>query len=99
MGGLPLKLFINFFLEAGNTGIAGVVCSPLDLSLLDQTDPSRHLMRVCPGIRRGGDTNCDQVRFMAPSLATSAGADFLVVGRPIVEQVDYLNATKSFLES
>jgi orotidine-5'-phosphate decarboxylase len=32
-------------------------------------------------------------------LATSAGADFLVVGRPIVEEVDYLNATKSFLES
>jgi orotidine-5'-phosphate decarboxylase len=89
----------KLFLEAGNTGIAGVVCSPLDLSLLDQTDPSRHLMRVCPGIRRGGDTSCDQVRFMAPSLATSAGADLLVVGRPIVEQVDYLNATKSFLES
>ena len=85
------------FWEAHETGIAGVVCSPQDLHLLDQIDPDRTMLRVCPGIRGFKDNAEDQKRTMTPAGAASEGANLLVVGRPVVGRTDYLNAANLIL--
>ena len=96
-GGSPAETLQKLFGEARETGITGVVCSPQDLHLLDQIDPNRTLLRVCPGIRGFMDATGDQKRTMTPAEAVSEGANLLVVGRPIVKRTDYLNATKLIL--
>jgi orotidine-5'-phosphate decarboxylase len=96
-GGSPAETLQKLFGEAHETGITGVVCSPQDLHLLDQIDPNRTLLRVCPGIRGFMDATGDQKRTMTPAEAVSEGANLLVVGRPIVKRTDYLNAAKLIL--
>ena len=96
--GSTTETLLQLFREASESGITGVVCSPKDLHLLDQIDPDRTLLRVCPGIRGSKDDAGDQKRTMTPAEAVSEGADLLVVGRPIVERTDYLNATNLILK-
>ena len=96
-GGSPTATLLKLFREASKTGIAGVVCSPQDLHLLDQIDPNRTLLRVCPGIRGFKDNAEDQKRIMTPAEAVSEGANLLVVGRPVVGRTDYLNAANLIL--
>ena len=96
-GGSPAETLHRLFGEARETGINGVVCSPQDLRLLDQIDPDRSLLRVCPGIRGYMDDAGDQKRTMTPAEAVSEGANLLVVGRPIVKRTDYLNAASLIL--
>ena len=96
-GGSPAETLHKLFGEARETGITGVVCSPQDLRLLDQIDPDRSLLRVCPGIRGFMDDAGDQKRTMTPAEAVSEGANLLVVGRPIVKRTDYLNAASLIL--
>ncbi|MDG2196438.1 MAG: orotidine-5'-phosphate decarboxylase [SAR324 cluster bacterium] len=96
-GGSPTETLLKLFREASKTGITGVVCSPQDLHLLDQTDPDRTLLRVCPGIRGFKDDRGDQQRTVTPARAVSEGANLLVVGRPIVGRTDYLNAANLIL--
>ena len=96
-GGSPTETLLKLFREANKTGITGVVCSPQDLRLLDQIDPDRSLLRVCPGIRGFMDDAGDQKRTMTPAEAVSEGANLLVVGRPIVKRTDYLNAASLIL--
>ena len=98
-GGSPTETLHKLFGEARETGITGVVCSPQDLHLLDQIDPERTLLRVCPGIRGSKDDAGDQQRTMAPAEAVSEGANLLVVGRPITTSPDYYEATRFFLRS
>jgi orotidine-5'-phosphate decarboxylase len=96
-GGSPDETLLKLFRESSNTGITGVVCSPQDLHLLDQIDPDRAMLRVCPGIRGVKFDNGDQKRTMTPAKAVSEGADFIVVGRPIVGQANYLRAANRIL--
>ena len=96
--GSTTETLLQLFREASESGITGVVCSPKDLHLLDQIDPDRTLLRVCPGIRGSKDDAGDQKRTMTPAEAVSEGADLLVVGRPIVERTDYLDATNRILK-
>ena len=96
--GSTTETLLQLFREASESGITGVVCSPKDLHLLDQIDPDRTLLRVCPGIRGFKDDAGDQKRTMTPAEAVSEGADLLVVGRPIVERTDYLNAADLILK-
>jgi orotidine-5'-phosphate decarboxylase len=96
--GSTTETLLQLFREASESGITGVVCSPKDLHLLDQIDPDRTLLRVCPGIRGSKDDAGDQKRTMTPAEAVSEGADLLVVGRPIVERTDHLDATNRILK-
>src|SRR5258708_403598 len=68
-------------------GVDGLVCSPEEAAALRKV--VGHQMRlVTPGIRPAGSTAGDQKRVMTPSRAISAGADYLVVGRPGMEAAD-----------
>lgn len=69
------------------SGLAGVVCSAQELSLIREHCGSAFLT-VVPGIRPGGADVGDQKRVMTPAAAALAGADYIVVGRPILAAAD-----------
>ena len=73
--------------QARDTGVDGLVCSAEEVaSLRAIAGPS--MVLVTPGIRPAGSVTGDQKRIMTPSRAIEAGADYLVVGRPILEAND-----------
>jgi orotidine-5'-phosphate decarboxylase len=73
--------------QAQVLGIDGIVCSPEEAAALHRiVGHQMHL--VTPGIRPAGSSVGDQKRIMTPSRAIAAGADYLVVGRPVMEAAD-----------
>jgi orotidine-5'-phosphate decarboxylase len=73
--------------QARDTGVDGLVCSAEEVAnLRGIVGPGMTL--VTPGIRPAGSATGDQKRIMTPAHAIEAGADYLVVGRPIVEARD-----------
>jgi orotidine-5'-phosphate decarboxylase len=73
--------------QARDLGIDGLICSAEEAAKLRVTvGPAMAL--VTPGIRPVGSASDDQKRIMTPGKAIAAGADYLVVGRPIVEAGD-----------
>ena len=73
--------------QAHDIGVDGLVCSPEEAASLRRiVGPSMAL--VTPGIRPAGADMGDQKRVMTPARAIAAGADYLVVGRPILEATD-----------
>ncbi len=69
---------------AAQATVDGIVCSAADLGFLKEVEATRKLLKVTPGIRpTWADTN-DQKRIFTPKDAIAAGADYLVVGRPIL---------------
>jgi len=73
--------------QARDTGVDGLVCSAEEaVSLRDIVGPG--MVLVTPGIRPAGSASGDQKRIMTPARAIEAGADYLVVGRPVVEAGD-----------
>jgi orotidine-5'-phosphate decarboxylase len=73
--------------QAQVLGVDGIVCSPEEAVALRKI--VGHQMRlVTPGIRPAGAATGDQKRIMTPARAITAGADYLVVGRPVVEAAD-----------
>jgi orotidine-5'-phosphate decarboxylase len=73
--------------QARDIGIDGLVCSAAEAAPLRSVVGSRMVL-VTPGIRPAGADRDDQKRIMTPSAAIAAGADYLVVGRPILEARD-----------
>lgn len=74
-------------LLAQQTGLDGVVCSALEAQRLREKCGEKFLL-VTPGIRLAGDDQDDQRRVMTPLNALHAGADYLVIGRPIAAAID-----------
>ena len=73
--------------QARDIGVDGLVCSAEEVTRLrDIAGPGMAL--VTPGIRPAGSAAGDQKRIMTPARAIEAGADYLVVGRPVVEADD-----------
>jgi orotidine-5'-phosphate decarboxylase len=73
--------------QARDIGIDGLVCSAEEAAILrDIAGPG--MVLVTPGIRPSGSTAGDQKRVMTPARAIEAGADYLVVGRPVLEAVN-----------
>lgn len=67
---------------AVKAGLRGLVCSPLEIAGLRQVLPG-HVQLVTPGIRTGAEKADDQKRTLSPREALDAGANWLVIGRPI----------------
>ena len=81
---------------AASAGLDGLVCSPMDLERLQGEAPQ--LLRVVPGIRTGKVGKEDQQRVATASQAAQRGADFIVVGRPILEAADPKAAVENILK-
>ena len=74
-------------LLAAQSGLRGLVCSPLEIVALRQLLPS-DMTLVTPGIRPEKVNDDDQKRTLTPREAIDAGADWLVIGRPIIAAPD-----------
>jgi orotidine-5'-phosphate decarboxylase len=83
-------------LLARDSGLDGVVCSPHEVAMLRQACGPAFLL-VVPGIRPSGAAAADQKRVMGPRAARDAGADYLVIGRPITEAADPAAAARAVL--
>jgi orotidine-5'-phosphate decarboxylase len=73
--------------QARDIGVDGLVCSAEEAATLRSIAGARMVL-VTPGIRPAGSAAGDQKRIMTPARAIEAGADFLVVGRPVLEAGD-----------
>jgi orotidine-5'-phosphate decarboxylase len=73
--------------QAQVIGIDGLVCSPEEAAALRKI-VGHQIHLVTPGIRPAGSATGDQKRIMTPAKAIAAGADYLVVGRPVLEAAD-----------
>ena len=73
--------------QARDIGVDGLVCSPEEAANVRRIVDGR-LTLVTPGIRPAGAGAGDQKRFATPRAAVAAGADYLVVGRPILAAAD-----------
>jgi orotidine-5'-phosphate decarboxylase len=73
--------------QAREIGVDGLVCSAEEAVAL-RSLVGTSMVLVTPGIRPAGTAAGDQKRVMTPARAIAAGADYLVVGRPIVEAAD-----------
>jgi orotidine-5'-phosphate decarboxylase len=72
---------------AAAAGLDGVVCSPLEIDVLRRHCAPEFAL-VTPGVRPAASTVDDQARVATPAAAIAAGADYLVVGRPVTQASD-----------
>ncbi len=83
---------------AVKSGLRGLVCSPLEIVQLRQILPT-DVQLVTPGIRTGAEKADDQKRTLSPREAMDAGANWLVIGRPISAAENPRAAAERILES
>ena len=83
---------------AAKAGLRGLVCSPLEITDLRQFLPAL-IQLVTPGIRTGAERADDQKRTLTPREAITAGANWLVIGRPIYAAENPRAAAEKILES
>jgi orotidine-5'-phosphate decarboxylase len=94
--GGPGENAIRLAALARDARCSGVVCSVAEVPDLKAFFGSEFLT-LCPGIRPGGSAHGDQRRIATPSEARAARADYIVVGRPIVEDADPAAAARAVL--
>jgi orotidine-5'-phosphate decarboxylase len=82
--------------QARDTGIDGLVCSAEEAAAL-RGIVGPGMVLVTPGIRPAGSAGGDQKRIMTPAQAIEAGADYLVVGRPVLEAADPRKAADAII--
>ncbi len=82
---------------AQQAGLDGVVASPLEIKPLREAC-GEDMVIVTPGVRPDKGRSHDQARVMTPAEAIKAGADYLVIGRPIREAADPLKAAQEILQ-
>jgi len=85
--GGPAENAIRLAALARDAGCSGVVCSAHEVEDLKRFF-GEDFLTLTPGIRPVGSAHADQKRVMTPMQAAKAGADYLVVGRPITEAAD-----------
>lgn len=83
---------------AMRAGLRGLVCSPQEVVRLRQAIPPATQL-VTPGIRTGAEKADDQKRTLTPKEAVAAGANWLVIGRPIYAAENPRAAAEQILES
>ncbi len=81
---------------AVQSGVGALVCSPLEIEPLRKILPAE-VKLITPGIRPAGADLNEQKRVMTPELAAKAGADYIVVGRPILKAQDPAEAARAII--
>lgn len=84
----PQSQVLRLAALAAESGMNGVVASALEVAPIRSLVKQADFLIVTPGVRPGGSPVDDQKRVLGPGEAISAGADFLVVGRPITAAKD-----------
>ena len=88
----PLDQVVMAYAQnAAEAGLDGVVCSPLEAGKVHDVCGAGFLT-VTPGIRFAGSDAGDQVRITTPQRARELGSDYIVVGRPITQAEDPVEA-------
>lgn len=82
---------------AKDTGLDGVIASPFEARLIRE-NLGKGFLIVTPGVRPSGAPSADQKRIATPGDAVRCGADYIVVGRPVIEARDPLDAVKGIFE-
>ena len=101
MSGPAEKAVLRLAELALENGAGGLVCSPLEVGALRSRFGARSEggpLLVVPGIRPGGSDPGDQKRTLTPREAVDAGADLIVVGRPITGAPDPAAAARAIAE-
>ncbi len=81
------KVVMHYALNAKNSGLDGVVCSPLEAGKVHDVCGT-DFVTVTPGVRFADGDIGDQKRVMTPTEAKKIGSDYIVVGRPITAAED-----------
>lgn len=93
----PADQVLRLARMARDAGADGVVCSAHEIAAL-RTALGRDFILMVPGIRPSGADIGDQKRVMTPAAAVAAGADHLVIGRPITAAADPAAAARAIAE-
>ncbi len=88
---------VNYAKCAEEAGLDGVVCSPLEAGLIRE-NLGKNFLSVTPGIRPKSSEVGDQKRVTTPSDARKIGSSYIVVGRPITQAEDPVQAYKDIVE-
>ena len=94
------KIVSNFAKNALINKLDGIVCSPQEIAIVKKITQNK-LIIVTPGIRpiNYEDSKDDQKRVMSPKEAINAGANYLVMGRPITKSTNPLKSLQSINSS
>lgn len=91
------EVVMQYALNAKNSGLDGVVCSPLEAGKVHSVC-GNDFLTVTPGIRYPENAVGDQQRVTTPSEAKRIGSDFIVVGRPITASDDPVREYRRFIK-
>ena len=84
----PSESVLRLVQLAESAGVDGVVASPQEITSIRDAIANPNFLVVTPGIRPAHNESADQKRIATPATAISAGASYLVVGRPITNATD-----------
>ena len=95
------KVVMHYAKNAMESGLDGVVCSPLEAAKVHECC-GKEFLTVTPGVRFADGDKGDQKRVMTPAAAKEIGSDYIVVGRPITQAADpvaaYERCVKEFVD-
>lgn len=80
-----------------DNGCDGIVCAPTDIAAVRGVAGPGALI-VTPGVRPAGSATGDQKRVATPADAIATGADYIVVGRPVIQAADPARAAEAIVE-
>lgn len=85
------EVVMHYAMNAKTAGLDGIVCSPLEAGKVHDTC-GKDFLTITPGVRFADGEVGDQVRVMTPEQAKLIGSDYIVVGRPITQAENPLEA-------